>query len=191
MGQGFGVQIGVCWCAQGGKPYRQRAPHEPRRGGVKLLGLVGEPEPVSSVTLVEMSSSQKSRALLARPRGAGYRSGEGLLSPSPRAKSLWLLCTERKPDSSPWPGRRGGAEGPARSVPAEPGAASAPSVARTRHPFAAQGVAWAQGSWPPADRGRRCLRPVWSARGRMQPQLAEGTVPGRRRDPHVFPAAYL
>lgn len=73
MEKGFEVQIGVCWWAQGGKPYRQRAPPEPRRGGVKLLGLVGKPEPMSSVTLVEMSSSQKSRALLARPRGAGSR----------------------------------------------------------------------------------------------------------------------
>jgi len=103
----------------GRKALPAEARHERRQGGVNLPGLVGEPAPVSSVTLGGMSGSQKSRRLvgqaqgggprgclstclqrwgppggappilLARPRGAGSRSAG---EASPPAKPLWL-CT--------------------------------------------------------------------------------------------------
>lgn len=55
----------------GRKALPAEAQHEPRQGGVDLPGLVGEPEPVSSVTLGGVSGSQKSRRLVGQAQAGG------------------------------------------------------------------------------------------------------------------------
>lgn len=57
----------------GRKALPAEARHERRQGGVNLPGLVGEPAPVSSVTLGGMSGSQKSRRLVGQAQGGGPR----------------------------------------------------------------------------------------------------------------------